>query len=338
MISLSILIPTYNRANKLLRLLKTLESEIAWLKLDSPIQVLVSDNASIDETLRLIADFSTSVFQLKYFRQPQNLKFDGNVKFLYEKAQTDYVWFISDDDIPLPSAILTILKGLDKYNPDALLFSFIQPPGSTYKVFNLPNYYELFTDPKTIIEFLSCYPKLSTYVLRKISFGHQQVKELEPFLGSGFFFISLSFSVVGASIQPKLCIISQFLATCDEDYVKFNFDPNNFLEMYKLFYHPFVMKYLPNLAKSKIDYSYIIMIEALYAVKLGTIIVSEPGRYDKAIKNTKIRLFALLKVPGVFRHLILMKFNLVKKYKRISWIFNLPIDLIEKFCNLLRKV
>lgn len=338
MISLSILIPTYNRANKLLRLLKALESEIAWLKLDSQIQVLVSDNASSDETFRVMTDFSTSIFQLKYFRQPQNLKFDGNVKFLYEKAQTDYVWFISDDDIPLSGAILTILKGLDKYNPDALLFSFIQPPGSTYKVFNFPNTYQIFTDPKTIIHYLSYYAKMSIYVLRKIPLHSQQLKELTPFLENGYFFISLSFSVMGASIQPKLCIVSQELATCDEDYVKFNFDPKIFLEMYKLFYHPFVMKYLPNRAKSEIDSSYYKMIEALYAVKLGTIIVSEPGRYDKAIKNTKIRLFALLKVPGVFKHLILMKLNLVKKYKRISWIFNLPIDLIEKFCNLLRKL
>jgi hypothetical protein len=157
-------------------------------------------------------------------------------------------------------------------------------------------------------------------------------------LKNGYFFVSLSFSVVGASIQPKLCIISQPLATCDEDYFKLDFSPKVTLETYKLFYHPFVRKYLPNLAESKINNSYITMIEALYKVKLGTFIVSDPDLCDKTIKDTRIRLFVLLKQPKIFRHFILMKLNLIQIYKKAIWIINVSLELMRELYHLLKSL
>ena len=274
---LSIAIPTYNRADKLKRLLKILDDQIVSANLIEQVEVLVSDNASIDDTYNLMMSVTSIDTKIKYFRQLKNLGFDGNCRFLYNKAQSEYVWFFSDDDIPLPSALSMILQGLRENNPDALIFSFEQPLGGKIDAFNFLNKHEIITGPTTIIELLSIWPKISTYVLRKICLNAQQMKELEPFMENGFFFIDLAFSVIHASRHPKLCVISQQLASCDEDYMKFTFDPKLFFEAYKIFYHPFVIKYSPGLAKRKKDLCYCHAIQFIFAAKLGTLITSKTG-------------------------------------------------------------
>ena len=141
--SLSIVIPTFNRAGKLLRLLNNIELELFRSNLSVPIQVIVSDNASTDNTREVVSSFEATMFKLDYFCQQKNLGFDGNVRFLYDVANTDYIWFFSDDDILLPGAIATVIKGLLETKPDVLLFSFIQPRGSEIRTFNLPGQFEV---------------------------------------------------------------------------------------------------------------------------------------------------------------------------------------------------
>ncbi|MFH1062513.1 MAG: glycosyltransferase family 2 protein [Candidatus Omnitrophota bacterium] len=248
---LSIAIPTYNRANKLKRLLELLQDQIRAANLVDQIEVLVSDNASIDDTYDLMMSVTSMDSKIKYFRQQENLGFDGNCRFLYDQAKADYVWFFADDDIPFPCSLPIILEGLRNNNPDVLIFSFEQPMGKRNNAFNFLNKYEILTEPHRIIELISIWPKISTYVMRKIRLNSLQWKELEPFLENGFFFLDLAFSIMDTSKYPKLCVISQALASCDEDYMNFTFDPKIFFESYKIFYHPFVAKYLPGLAESK---------------------------------------------------------------------------------------
>ncbi|MCG2712461.1 MAG: glycosyltransferase family 2 protein [Candidatus Omnitrophica bacterium] len=320
---LSIAIPTYNRADKLKRLLKILENQIVLANLVDQIEVLVSDNASIDDTYNLMMSVASADSKINYFRQPKNLGFDANCRFLYEKAQADYVWFFADDDIPLPSALSMILQGLRENNPDVLIFSFEQPIGAKIKAFNFLNKYEIITRPKIIIELLSISPKISTYVLRKISLNAQQLKELEPFMKNGFFFIDLAFSVIHASKHPKLCVVSQPLASCDEDYMKFTFDPKLFFEVYKIFYHPFVLKYLPGLAERKKDRSYCDGMQFIFAAKMGTLITSKPELLDSGFRDAGIRVFVLLKNPKTLIQMLLIKMNLIKFYKIIKPFINL---------------
>ncbi|MBU2102348.1 MAG: FkbM family methyltransferase, partial [Candidatus Omnitrophica bacterium] len=320
---LSICIPTYNRANKLSRLLMTLKAELFLLNLDSKIQIIVSDNASTDDTYRMMSSYVAANPNITYIRQPTNLGFDGNVRFLYQQAETDYVWFFSDDDMPLPEALPIILKGLQEHNPDVLLFSFIQPPGSKYRTFNFPEAYTIIEEPRLMIELVSRWPKISMYILRKVLFDFQQTKELEPFHSNGYFFVSLAFSVLFASKKPKLCIISKPLAVCDTDYIKFDFDPKCYLEWYKIFYHPFVVQCAPKLAKKELPLSYRKIIYMLFEVKMGTFIVSGQKLYNEAINNTPIYLWLLREDSSLFLKLIIMKMRLTKLYKRIRSVWRL---------------
>ncbi len=63
MAKLSILIPTYNRAPKLGRLLQNIQTEIATSGLDWQIDVLVSDNASTDSTPDVVTSFIPTNFR-----------------------------------------------------------------------------------------------------------------------------------------------------------------------------------------------------------------------------------------------------------------------------------
>ena len=331
MAKLSVLIPTYNRANKLLRLLKNIETNIVDSNIKEEIEVLISDNASEDNTQEVVADYQTDKFKITYFRQSINLRFDGNVRFLYEQANTDYVWFFADDDIMLPGAILTILEGIERYKPDVLLSSFIQPPGWEGRTYTFPNRYEIITDPKTMIELVFKCTKLSVYVMKKVSFSSKQLNELKPFYENGFYFVDLSYSVLGLRDKPKLCIVSEPLSTCDDDYIKFDFPPGVFKDMYKVFYHPFVLKYHPDMIKKWRFRSYYMEIESLFAIKTGALITDKMDVYDRGIRDMKVMMIPLIKSPRVFILFIILKMNLVNAYKKIR-------PAVKMVTNVYRKI
>ena len=79
---LTIAIPTFNRANKLRRLLNAINDEILTSQLQDRIAVMVSDNASTDDTSKMVSELSKKQSKFSYFRQSKNLGFDGNIRFL----------------------------------------------------------------------------------------------------------------------------------------------------------------------------------------------------------------------------------------------------------------
>lgn len=106
-IKLSICIATYNRA-EMLR--ETLESIISQAPNDC--EIVVSDNASTDETQRVVSDYSQRFDRLRYFRQVENKGFDLNFDSAVVFARGEYCWLVPDDDLLLPGAIETVLDAL----------------------------------------------------------------------------------------------------------------------------------------------------------------------------------------------------------------------------------
>lgn len=314
MTKLSVLIPTYNRASKVYRLLKNIEDIIDKSNITDKIEVLVSDNASKDNTEKLISTFSSPKFEVQYFRQETNLGFDGNIKFLYEKANSEYIWFFADDDMMLPNAMDTVLEGLDSYKPDVLLFSFIQPPGSQEQTYNFNTQYQIVTDKKQIVELVFQCTKVSVYVLKKKVLSELEQQELAPFRENGFYFVNLAYTILHNS-NPRLCIISKPLATCDEDYNLFDYTPGTFRDMYKIFYHPFVIKNYPEYAEIWKDRSYYHEIMMLFGIKIGTILTQNMEIYDKGIREIEFRMLSLTKNIHCLILLIIMKLRLTGLYK-----------------------
>jgi len=119
-ITLSIGIPTYNGGK---HIKETLDSIVSQLNdVNEEIEIVISDNASTDETPEIIKDYQNRYGIIKYFRNGQNVGFDRNVDLLFERAIGKYVWLLSDDDLILPGSIRKVLKVLSKHPELAAVF------------------------------------------------------------------------------------------------------------------------------------------------------------------------------------------------------------------------
>lgn len=113
----SIIIPTYNRANYLSQ---AIESALAQ---DYPnLEVIVSDNASTDETPEVVKKYIGDP-RFKYFRNEKNLGMVGNWRrALYEYATGDWALILSDDDYLIDKSYITkSITLIEKYENVALV-------------------------------------------------------------------------------------------------------------------------------------------------------------------------------------------------------------------------
>jgi len=128
--TLTIAIPTYNRAARLSKALSDLLRELSGSANRESIQVLVSDNASPDST-SLVLKAAVAEFQRNSidFRTLRRLRNDGprvNALSCLMEADTDYVWLLSDDDNLLPGAVDVVYAQLRKWQPSVAIFEFNQ--------------------------------------------------------------------------------------------------------------------------------------------------------------------------------------------------------------------
>ena len=85
---LTIAIPTYNRGNKLKL---ALENLLQCTK-GKNVEILVSDNASTDNSEEVVRQVQRSHHEVQYFRNNSNLGFDGNFLNCFCRATGEYVW------------------------------------------------------------------------------------------------------------------------------------------------------------------------------------------------------------------------------------------------------
>lgn len=88
----TIAIPTYNRADSFLT--RALNS--ALNQTYPNLEIIVSDNCSVDHTRSLVEGFSDP--RIKYFRQSTNIGANDNFNFCVEQSRGLYFLLLSDDD------------------------------------------------------------------------------------------------------------------------------------------------------------------------------------------------------------------------------------------------
>lgn len=118
---ISVIIPTRERARYLGAAIKS-----ALAIEDDNIEVLVSDNASNDDTADVAASHADP--RLKYVRTDARVSMRQNFQFALDRASGDYIVFIGDDDAVLPGQFPALRKLLTTHRPDSLSW-----PRLTYK-------------------------------------------------------------------------------------------------------------------------------------------------------------------------------------------------------------
>jgi glycosyltransferase involved in cell wall biosynthesis len=89
----SVGLPTYNRASSLRR---AVESVLAQDY--SNFELIISDNASADDTQALCEEFARRDSRIRYVRQPVNLGLAKNFEFVLAEARGEFFVWLSDDD------------------------------------------------------------------------------------------------------------------------------------------------------------------------------------------------------------------------------------------------
>lgn len=111
-IKLSICIPTYNRAALLKEALESIISQAT-----DQIEIVVSDNASTDNTKEIIEEFQKRFSQIQYFCWGDNQGADKNYIKVIELAKGEYCWWLGSDDALMDGAIdvmlATVSRGYD---------------------------------------------------------------------------------------------------------------------------------------------------------------------------------------------------------------------------------
>jgi len=112
-LKLTIGIPTRNRAGFLRDLLEAIAKQSHHpFVAECGVEVLVSDNASSDDTPVLLASFNERLPILRSWRNAENLGARGNYHKLVEQARGDFLWIIGDDDLLLEGGLAHTLGTL----------------------------------------------------------------------------------------------------------------------------------------------------------------------------------------------------------------------------------
>lgn len=130
---LSLCIPTYNRKEKLARLVNAVLADLQ--RLSGKIEICISDNASTDGTDELLKELSACKY-INIFRQSANLGFDKNYVTVFSMARGEYVWILGDDDIIVENGLEKLLQLLQNESPD---YAYIHIASADS---DLPNYFK----------------------------------------------------------------------------------------------------------------------------------------------------------------------------------------------------
>lgn len=114
---LTIAIPTFNRCRYLRQLLATLAPQLHG---ERRVELIISDNASPDDTPAVITEFHSSGLPLRYIRNIENIGSDRNFLQCYEAARSKYVWIMGDDDVIDPGGVAAVISYLQDQEYDLI--------------------------------------------------------------------------------------------------------------------------------------------------------------------------------------------------------------------------
>jgi glycosyltransferase involved in cell wall biosynthesis len=107
-------LPTCNGASSIALALSSLLGQ----SLDK-IKLVISDNASEDDTVEIIKRFKSIDSRIEYYVQPKRLSALENFRFTLMMAKSEYFMWAADDDFWLPNFICKNYENLIK-NPKAI--------------------------------------------------------------------------------------------------------------------------------------------------------------------------------------------------------------------------
>lgn len=154
---LSICIPTYNREGFLRECLASIQAEGLY----DQFEIVVSDNASTDQTLNVLEEFRHRL-PLRWTVQDSNIGPDRNFDAVVAFAEGEYCWLLGSDDVAEPDAVARLLKALRRYQTDILHFGYVQTDIALKRLHRVhPPEGPIAATPAALADYLGSLPNMS---------------------------------------------------------------------------------------------------------------------------------------------------------------------------------
>lgn len=198
---LTVAIPTYNRIKNLSELINTLSKE------ESDFRILVADDCSPDNTIEELTKISKNIPKLSFYRNDINLGYSGNVCNLYDSVETDYVWFICDDDDITPGAVGKIIEKIKKHKFTVGVFNYTHrdPYGEMVTIGQKEDICYTGLDDLPDYQPLMRTTFLSTLVLKKIA----DTEEIRKTDYTNHIFVQMTLALSILNKEFKFCELSE---------------------------------------------------------------------------------------------------------------------------------
>lgn len=168
---------------------------------------LVSDNASRDDSVKVLADFAEGREWFSYSVQPEFVHVDINIITCYEKAKTDYVWLMAVDDYICSSEnIIQALNLLKDHDPSGMTFP-ISPERKISKVRDED--LKLMGNACDVVNAIGLGGKISCNIVRKIQELDRSNDKIIPFIGVGYMHSTLQALCFELSKEKKFLRVEQ---------------------------------------------------------------------------------------------------------------------------------
>ena len=116
---LSIIVPTRERSETLVHTIRTVVSQ------DYPdCEIIVSDNASQDNTREVVASFSDS--RIRYINTGRRISMSENYEFALASARGEYVTYLGDDDGFVRGAMTKAMRLIGESGINALVWTKVE--------------------------------------------------------------------------------------------------------------------------------------------------------------------------------------------------------------------
>jgi glycosyltransferase involved in cell wall biosynthesis len=120
----TVLIPTYKRPEKLKRAVESVLNQSY-----QDFKIVISDNASGDETESVVKGLKKDDKRIEYYKQTVNIGMNPNFNFLISKVTTPFFCLLSDDDYYFPNFFEDAINGFN--NSPKAMFSVLSGPAVT---------------------------------------------------------------------------------------------------------------------------------------------------------------------------------------------------------------
>lgn len=196
---LSVCIPTFQRGSLLAKSLQSLAH--AALKAEAWCEIVVSDNASSDQTADVVEDFKETWPSVRYYRNEQNIGAERNFYRVVELARGDYVLILGDDDL-VATGIFEQIEARMRERPELIVCNHSVYNSDFTRLhkrhFLRTDAPESFDNPDEILAtFGAGLGFISAVVFRRESFLRVDRSDYERYAEVGFSFLFTAYAMLG---------------------------------------------------------------------------------------------------------------------------------------------